>query len=220
MKILNFIRKMFRTVFKRKRNFSLILNSKNAQRLLFWGRMRDLIDGVGGDVVECGVGKARSFQMLAFLFENSSRKLFGFDSFQGFPEPSIEDESVRNPQKGEWNLLTPNRVREILSLAGVGESFIEKTELVSGFFEDTLVENKLEKIALLHLDVDLYDSYRACLKYLYFKVSPGGVIVFDEYEDEIKWPGAKKAIDEFLQENRFQVKKDDVVNKYYLIKPR
>jgi hypothetical protein len=52
-------------------------------------------------------------------------------------------------------------------------------------------------IALLHLDCDLYESYKLALETFYDKVQPDGVIMFDEYADE-RWPGARKAIDEFF----------------------
>jgi hypothetical protein len=53
------------------------------------------------------------------------------------------------------------------------------------------------RIALLHLDCDLYESYKTALTHLYEKVAPGGVVMFDEYDDS-RWPGAKIAIDEFF----------------------
>ena len=56
---------------------------------------------------------------------------------------------------------------------------------------------EIGKIALLHLDVDLYQSYKDCLTHLFPKVASGGVILFDERESET-YPGGKKAIDEFM----------------------
>ena len=48
--------------------------------------------------------KTKSFQMLKLL--NESKKIFGFDSFCGFPNPTKEDRSPRNPKKGDWNILS------------------------------------------------------------------------------------------------------------------
>src|SRR3989304_7201332 len=67
----------------------------------------DEIADIDGDIVECGLGEGNTFSMLAYLVgsENrgrkGARKLWGFDSFQGFPQPSRWDESPRKPLKGE-----------------------------------------------------------------------------------------------------------------------
>ena len=67
-----------------------------------------------------------------------------------------------------------------------------------GLFQKTLPTTEISKIALLHIDGDWYESVRACLENLYDKVTPGGFIQFDDYG---YWKGARKAVDEFL-ENR------------------
>lgn len=172
--------------------------------------------------MECGVGKGRTFQMLALLndMEGFKKSLFGFDSFEGFPEPTEEDKSERNPQKGEWNHSTARQVYEGLDKLKLKNSS-NRIWIYEGFFETSL--NKFNTpISLLHLDVDLYQSYKTCLEKLYPLVSnKGGVIMFDEYanENEVKaFPGAKKAIDEYLGERAKEIKRDEIFGKYYLIK--
>ena len=66
-----------------------------------------------------------------------------------------------------------------------------------GFFPDSF-NGFNEKISFLHLDVDLYNSYKNCLDFFYPLLVNGGIITFDEY-DNTKWTGAKVAIDEFLK---------------------
>ena len=63
------------------------------------------IEQLEGDIVECGIGRSRSLVILSSLLINSSckRTLYAFDSFEGFPEPTEEDLSKRNPKKGDWN---------------------------------------------------------------------------------------------------------------------
>ena len=72
----------------------------------------------------------------------------------------------------------------------------DRVRLIKGFFDKTLPQYE-GRIALLHLDGDLYESYKVSLETLYEKVAPGGIIMFDEYLDQ-RWPGATKAIDEFF----------------------
>ncbi len=75
-------------------------------------------------------------------------------------------------------------------------SFATASVWLKGWFDTTLPRYD-GRIALLHLDCDLYESYKVRLDILYDKVQPGGAIMFDEYKDT-RWPGATKAIDAFF----------------------
>ena len=204
--------------------FNLPLDRGVVERLLYFRRMFERVANIAGDVVECGVGKAKSFQMLALLAyeEGRGRHLWGFDSFEGYPEVSPEDRSPRNLHKGDWNVINAEDVFPILQGAGLGREFLDShVTVVKGFFEDALAKTPIEGIALLHLDVNLYRSYLTCLEELFPKVAPGGVVMFDEYmnEDEaIKCPGAKKAIDEFFSGTSYRPVRDPAYGKYYLVK--
>jgi hypothetical protein len=93
----------------------------------------------------------------------------------------------------------PELVLRVLQEARVSPDFVrDRVRLVRGFFDRTL-SGFDGRIALLHLDCDLYESYITCLNALYDKVTPGGLILFDEYEDQT-FPGAKVAIDEFFKD--------------------
>ena len=71
--------------------------------------------------------------------------------------------------------------------------------IIKGWFQDTLPVNKPERIAVLRLDGDWYESTKVCLNELFDRVVNGGVIVIDDYGD---WEGCKKAIDEFFEERK------------------
>jgi hypothetical protein len=187
-------------------------------------RMFEKIARIDGDVVECGVGRMTSFRILASVLqdEGSARKLWGFDSFQGFPDPTPEDAAPRNPKKGEWKYIEAEDVPKFLRIQGFKQPWIDShVRIVKGFFQDTLPHNTPAKIALLHLDVDLYDSYKTCLQHLFPKVVPGGVVLFDEYlnkTENLKFPGAKKAIDEYFSGTTYQLARDKLFGKYFLVK--
>jgi len=194
-------------------------------RLLYFKRLLDLVGDVEGDVVECGVGWGRSLLYLALLCreEERGRQIWGFDSFEGFPEPSDEDTSPRNPQKGEYR-TDINGVYALLGQAQFDAVYMRsKITLVKGFFDESLRKYAGEGIALLHIDADLYQSYCDVLNILYDKVRPGGVIAFDEYMDgmtNVNFPGAKRAIDEFFADKPFNLKRDKHYGKYYVTKSR
>lgn len=197
------------------------LDAKLLPVAYYFERMFQHIKTIPGDIVECGIGYSRTFQLLALLTqaEGRGRTLWGFDSFQGFPEPTPEDASPRNPKKGEWKVITVADLKQILHLIRLTPEFIAKQVKVSpGFFDTTLPKAPIKDIALLHLDVDLYGSYQTCLKELFPKVVPGGVVLFDEYGSDKTFPGARKAIDEYFSSIPHEFKQDSGTGKYYVIK--
>lgn len=196
-------------------NFTL--NRKRVKKFLYLKRMLDRVSGADGAVVECGVGRAGSFRMLALLLqeEGRSRALWGFDSFEGYPEPANEDAGTRNPKKGEGAKMSVDELWQALS-----DLRIEvPVRIVKGFFEESLPKTEVPPIALLHLDVNLYSAYKTCLERLFPKVVVGGVVLFDEYaEASRKWPGAKKAIDEYFTGTKYRIQQDPFCNKNFLVK--
>lgn len=193
-------------------------------RFLYFKRLFDLVRNVEGDVVECGIGQGHSLLQFALLVkdEMKGRKLWGFDSFEGFPEPSEEDRSPRNPRKGDWGDTSVRDVLDLLSDAGLDSQFIlSQVTLVRGFFEESLAKYRGSGIALLHIDVDLYDSYLTVLEQFYPQVVQGGVVLFDEYLEtleHISFPGAQKAIDEYFGEKKSLIRRDRISGKYYMIR--
>ena len=67
----------------------------------------------------------------------------------------------------------------------------------------------------MHLDVDLYNSYKNCLDFFYPLLVNGGIITFDEY-DNTKWTGAKVAIDEFLKKRQQKLLETSTGFKYLI----
>ena len=201
-----------------------LMDRRNIGHFLYQQRLFNLIYDLDGDIVECGVGHGKSMLSWAYLSinEGSNRKIWGFDSFEGFPEPVEQDKSPRNPSKGEWGGTSLPDMLTMLSNAGLEKFWLaSQITLVKGFFEESLIKYTGEKIALLHLDVDLYSSYQVALESLYSRVVTGGIIAFDEYmgtKEHYKFPGAKKAIDEFFKGRKVNILRDPIWGKYYLIK--
>ena len=75
----------------------------------------------------------------------------------------------------------------------------ERIHFYKGRFEESMPKLSPEqKFSFVYMDCDLYQSYKTCLEHMYHRVVSGGIILFDEYHEVCKWPGAKKAIDEFF----------------------
>ena len=127
------------------------------------------------------------------------RRLWLFDTFEGMPPPSASD-----PDRAIADLYTGmfrgsyDEVRVLLERLHI----LEDSRMVKGMFQETLPTAEVEAIAVLHLDGDWYESILVCLEHLYDRVSPGGVIQFDDYGH---WEGARKAVDEFLDRRSMRV---------------
>lgn len=157
---------------------------------------------VPGAVVECGVWKGHSLAAIAAKLRalGSRKELWAFDSFEGLPTPSTPDklESGFHPKalKGHFGDTNLDVVKRKLALVG----YEAPVALKPGWFDKTLHEAP-SPLSLVFLDCDLYESYQVCLRELWPKLSPGGVMIFDEYYS-LKYPGARKAIDEFFADKK------------------
>jgi hypothetical protein len=192
---------------------TLAIDNRQIKNIIYIGDMYGKIKGIPGAIVECGVGKGRTFLYFSSLASKDGRTIWGFDSFEGFPEPTKEDASKRNPKKGEWAYETLDSIRNILKVAGVQAD----VKLVKGFVEDTLGQYDKSPIALLHIDLDLYSAYKVTLNELVKFVSKGGIVMFDEYGAE-NWPGATKAVDEYMKDKSWKLEKHSEMGKYYFVK--
>lgn len=154
--------------------------------------------GISGAVVECGVYRGQSIAMLAWLLREfqDSRSVYGFDSFEGLPPSATQDIGGAAPTPpGYFGDTNVELVRANIAALGLDQ----RTTLYPGWFDDTLQRDLPERISLLILDSDFYESYLTCLREAYSRISPGGWIVFDEYYSP-KYPGARLAVDEFFSD--------------------
>lgn len=168
------------------------------------------LSGIDGDFVECGVaGGAQIMAMnYAIADTNSNKKIYAFDSFEGIPMAGEFD--VTQPGIGEiaHNKFAPLSERLVSSgitvhsqesvvtnFSNVGISD-DNVVYIKGWFQNTLpvFAESIDKISLLRLDGDLYESTLICLEYLYPKVVEGGVVIVDDYALE----GARKAISDYF----------------------
>jgi len=164
--------------------------------------------GIEGDVVECGVWRGGSMQAAArtlISLDDTDRDLYLFDTYEGMPPPS--DRDVRHDGRPAQALLAASprqgsKVWAVATLGDVREGFArvpypaEQVHFIKGRVEDTIPDGAPERISILRLDTDWYESTRHELEHLYPRLSPGGVLLLDDYG---YWKGARKATDEFLE---------------------
>jgi hypothetical protein len=163
---------------------------------------------IEGDVVECGVWRGGSSMLAALTLLESgdrARLIWLYDTFEGMPDPGEWDRDPRGAKMtDEWERhrhKTDDAVFAYASIADVRDNMDttgfprERTRLVKGKVEDTIPGTTPERIALLRLDTDWYESTRHELEHLYPLLAPGGVLIIDDYG---YWQGARKAVDEWL----------------------
>jgi hypothetical protein len=207
------------------------VQEKEMRQFMYQRRLLRSVRAIDGDIVECGVGWGRSLLYFALLAreEGKGRKVWGFDSFEGFPEPTKEDKGLKMPSRERWKVKV-NEVINLMSTAKLDVSLAEgsisgnavdthaQVVLVKGFFDETLKKYSGSAIAVLHIDCDLYESYLGVLKELYPKVAFNGVVALDEYHQAEKWPGAKRAVDEYFGDTARSIVADKRCGKCYLVK--
>lgn len=195
--------------------------------LTYWNMLFNLLETnkVEGDIVECGVGNGTTLSFILFnLVRNDmhrDRLYFGFDSFEGFPEPDLNDKnSIKISKKGDYGHIDEKFVLDNLISLGFKKPDFKKIKFIKGFYENSFSQEykDITKISILHIDCDLYSSTKISLETWFDKVEKNGLIVFDEYLNSPGFPGAAKAIDEFLGEDKNKIKMCPISNHYYLIK--
>ncbi len=156
--------------------------------------------GVPGDVAECGVYRGASLLATGLYVKQHGlgKAVLGFDSFAGFDESIAFDvqlggEEIAAKKVGGMRETSYDAIAAKVARLGLEDI----VRLNRGFFADTLAAFAGRRYSFVHLDCDIYQSYKDCLKFFYPRLSPGGVILFDEYNDP-PWPGCNLAVDEFL----------------------
>lgn len=167
---------------------------------------------VEGDFVELGCYKGDTSLLLAEVLrdfntklvekpvENSVKKLWIYDSFEGLPEKSVADESAlgRDFKDGEL-LVTKREVKERFLRAGLPVPVIKKA-----WFKDLDEADLPDKIAFAFLDGDFYESIKDSLKLIEGEIMQGGVILVHDYYNPAL-PGVMKAVDEWLEDKKYKL---------------
>jgi hypothetical protein len=157
-------------------------------------------DKIPGDVAETGVWRGgASIFMKGCLsaWEMEDRNVWVADSFEGLPVPSRAEDAGYDFSATKVPILA-------ISLEDVQENFRrydlldDKVKFLKGWFRDTLHVAPISELALLRLDGDLYESTMDGLKALYDKVSPGGFIIVDDYND---FEPCRRAVLEFREKH-------------------
>ncbi len=172
------------------------------QKILARYELFKIVSGIPGDIVECGVFKGSGIYTLAklnnLLMPHAGRKIIGFDFFESKRDKKLkkrQDAEVLEWHGKKWE----GRETILKNLSALG---IYNVELIAGDVIKTTADypnkNLGFRIAMLYLDVDNYEGTLAILKNLFPLVTPGGIVVFDEYA--IRGHGESDAVNEYFKD--------------------
>lgn len=163
------------------------------------------VNNIKGDIVECGVWKGGNILgIIEYLnhYEMFDRNVWLYDTFNGMTDP--DDNDVTFDEKKAIDILESvmckSSLDEVKNVLSVSKFPNKNINYVIGDVLETLNdENNIPKeISILRLDTDWYQSTKKELQILYPNLKNDGVLIVDDYGH---WQGAKKAVDEYFDEN-------------------
>jgi hypothetical protein len=204
-------------------NYAGWLRSSNLARHLAITELFKSTINLPGSVAEFGVWRGSTFFLLARLIDIfdisvherlglTSRKLYGFDTFDGFQALSDKDLGGANHNEKmvgglRFDMDIFNRSFEHL-IKDIRQP--ERVNIIKGdvieTFQPFLETNGGVRFNFVNLDMDLYEPTKFVLDRLPEKMVRDGVILFDEYGYE-EWPGATEAVDEFIGRHKLMLRR-------------
>ncbi len=168
---------------------------------------------IPGDLVECGVWRGGSSMLMAYTLKKMnalSRKIYCYDTYEGSVKPGARDVDYKNTSGDKlWSIFESKNsklcyvpleeVKKNLFSTGYPENnFV----FVKGKVEDTIPHTMPEKISLLRLDTDWYESTYHEFLHLFPRLSKHGVVIIDDYGF---WKGSREATDTYFRENKVKI---------------
>lgn len=202
----------------RLENFTKYVRRQNLTRFLAqYEIFRHILD-VKGSIIECGVFRGfgvMAWAKLSSILEpvNLTRRIYGFDTFEGFP--SIHEKDKGKSSKVEAGCLYSSSFEELNELIKIYDKnrylgHINKVELIKGDATKTIPEfienNKHLVVSLLFLDFDLYEPTKVAIENFLSRMPRGAIIAFDELDNPI-WPGETSALRETIGINGLKIRR-------------
>jgi hypothetical protein len=198
-------------------NLQLFMNRQSMGHLLFMNSLYQGILNVHGSIFEFGVRWGRNmalFEVLRGLYEpyNQTRKIIGFDTFEGFPSVHIKDGSSDIIQKGAYKVTEnyEDYLSRVLSYHELENprSNIKKHTLIKGdashTVEQYLTDNPHTIISLAYFDFDIYEPTKRCLELIKNHVTKGSIIGFDQLNHP-DFPGETLALKEVFGLDKYKI---------------
>ncbi|MEM7301555.1 MAG: class I SAM-dependent methyltransferase [Pseudomonadota bacterium] len=206
---------------KKLENFPKYVRRQNLTRFMALYEIFKRVINVKGSVVECGVHHGfgvMSWLKFSSILEpvNLTRRIYGFDTFEGFPSVAEEDRSETSNHVKEGDLFADS-YEELIRLGQIQDStrflgHVQKLHLVKGDATHTIPqfidENPHLVVSLLFMDFDLYEPTKVALEHFLPRMPKGAVLAFDELDNPL-WPGETLAMLESHANRRLRIERLD-----------
>jgi len=159
-------------------------NDRQLERLYVVKQLAEYCSTIEGDFAECGAYLGSS---AFFIAKQRSKKVYLFDSWEGLSDPTIQDGTYW--KKGD--------LRSDLEKAMQNLRHFENVEYLKGWIPSRFNEVQNKTFSFVHIDVDIYEPTKDSLNFFWERLTPGGVLICDDYGFE-NCPGARKAMDDFF----------------------
>lgn len=198
--------------------FPKYIRRQDATRFLACYEIFKKVLDVKGSIIDCGVYRGftlMSWSLFSAVLEpaNLTRRIYGFDTFGGFPAVSRRDKNkFRKINAKELAADSYNELSEIIKAYDNNRflGHVNKVELIKGAAHKTIPkfvhDNPHLVVSLLFLDFDLYEPTKAAIRNLYPRIPKGGIIAFDELDNPI-WPGETSALLDNLGIGKLKIKR-------------
>jgi O-methyltransferase len=181
-----------------------------------------LKNNVPGDLIETGVWRGGSVILMRAILKQrgvTDRIVWAADSFEGMPRPDGEKypaDSGADLSDIDFLSVSLEQVKANFARFGLLD---DQVRFLKGWFRDTLPDAPIERLAVLRLDGDLYESTMDSLNALYQRISPGGYVIVDDYWS---WPMCRQAVTDYLAKHNItaNIKPIDKDSVYWQVAPR
>jgi len=190
-------------------NYLAFIRRRDLPRLLAHYELFKRIVDLPGSIIELGVFMGSGFFSWANLLEtfcpgDRVRKVFGFDSFEGYTEYNNDTGAQKFVSSFDHKLVSNFELLNELTALHNNDNLlrgVERCRLIRGNISDTVPEfvsiSKGLRLSLLYIDVNLFEPTKIGLEHLYPLVVPGGIVAFNGY-GQSPWEGEAKAIEEYF----------------------
>lgn len=114
-------------------------------------------------------------------YGDRSRNVWVADSFEGLPRPDAKFSADANSDFYRFSDVLAVSLEKVQANFEKYGLLDEHVKFLKGWFKDTLPTAPIDRLAILRLDGDMYESTIQALDALYPKVSPGGYVIVDDY---------------------------------------
>ena len=186
-------------------NFPKYVRRQHLKRFLAMYEIFKLVLPVKGSVIDCGVYRGFSLMAWAKLStilepENLTRRVYGFDTFEGFPTIHEKDRShIATPEQGGLYANSHDELQALIEEYDRDRflGHLQKVYLIRGDATQTIPQFIADKshlvVSLLFLDFDIYEPTKVAIEHFLPRMPKGAIIAADELDNPI-WPGETQAL--------------------------